>query len=184
MKRNVIRGALVVALLVGVGGQTQERSRKTGPEASAQPRGKAAGAGGHIIATPEQFSWAPGPESLPRGVTSVILEGDPKVEGKLFAMRLRLPAGTRIMPHHHGTDEHVTVIRGEVGIGMGEKFDEKALTSVPAGGFFVMPAGHRHFLRAKAESEVQLHGMGPWTITYVNPEHDPRGVGGSGPTKR
>lgn len=31
-----------------------------------------------------------------------------------------------------------------------------------------------HFAWAKGETEIQVHGVGPWTITYVNPTDDPR----------
>jgi hypothetical protein len=37
-----------------------------------------------------------------------------------------------------------------------------------------MPAGMRHFARTQGETIVQLHGVGPWGITYVNPSDDPR----------
>jgi hypothetical protein len=32
----------------------------------------------------------------------------------------------------------------------------------------------KHFAWAKGDTVVQLHGIGPWTITYVNPPDDPR----------
>jgi hypothetical protein len=34
--------------------------------------------------------------------------------------------------------------------------------------------GMRHYAFTKAETVFQLHGMGPWGITYVNPQDDPR----------
>ena len=37
-----------------------------------------------------------------------------------------------------------------------------------------MPAGMRHFVRTQGDTVVQLHGVGPWAITYVNPADDPR----------
>ena len=45
---------------------------------------------------------------------------------------------------------------------------------MPAGTFGFWPAGMRHFAWAKGETVLQLHGIGPWTITYVNPADDPR----------
>jgi hypothetical protein len=42
------------------------------------------------------------------------------------------------------------------------------------GSFAVMPAGVRHFASMKGETILQLHGVGPWGITYVNPADDPR----------
>ena len=49
--------------------------------------------------------------------------------------------------------------------------------SVPAGGFGVMPIGTRHFAWTTEESVIQIHGIGPWGITYVNPADDPRNGG-------
>jgi hypothetical protein len=34
--------------------------------------------------------------------------------------------------------------------------------------------GMRHFAWAEGETVLQLHGRGPWTVTYVNPADDPR----------
>jgi hypothetical protein len=69
----------------------------------------------------------------------------------------------------------VTVLSGTLQFGMGEKFDEKALKSLPAGSFAFMKPGMTHFVRTKGETVVQVHGVGPWGITYVNPADDPRG---------
>jgi len=32
----------------------------------------------------------------------------------------------------------------------------------------------KHFAWATGETVIQLHGMGPWEIVYVNPADDPR----------
>jgi hypothetical protein len=44
---------------------------------------------------------------------------------------------------------------------------------MPAGSFGTWPAGMKHFVWAKGETIIQLHGTGPWSLTYVNPEDDP-----------
>ena len=36
-----------------------------------------------------------------------------------------------------------------------------------------MPIGTNHFVETKEETVIQLHGIGPWDVTYVNPEDDP-----------
>lgn len=71
-------------------------------------------------------------------------------------------------------DEHLTLISGAVAVGMGEKIDTASMKTLPAGGFVVMPAEMRHYLRAKVPSILQVHGMGPVTFNYVNPADDPR----------
>jgi hypothetical protein len=45
---------------------------------------------------------------------------------------------------------------------------------LPVASFAVMPAKTNHFAAADEECIVQLHGMGPFAITYVNPADDPR----------
>jgi hypothetical protein len=70
--------------------------------------------------------------------------------------------------------ERVTVISGSFNIGMGDKFDETALQPMPAGTYGFWEAGMKHFVRIKGETVAQFHGMGPWTINYVNPADDPR----------
>jgi quercetin dioxygenase-like cupin family protein len=88
-------------------------------------------------------------------------------------VRLKMPAGYKIAPHWHPTDEHVTVISGTFALGMGEKFDQKTMKDLPAGGYALLPADMRHFALAKTNSTVQVHGMGPFALTYVNPADDP-----------
>ena len=58
-------------------------------------------------------------------------------------------------------------------MGIGEKWDDKALHEMGVGSFMVMKTGVRHFAMTKNGADVQLHGMGPWGITYVNPNDDP-----------
>lgn len=138
----------------------------------------------HIVAKPGALKWTDAPPIVPRGIKVAAIEGDPNVPDRLFTIRLKIPNDVRIQPHFHGTDEHLTIISGEFQIGMGDKFNEKALQSVGPGGFVALPAGHTHFARARGETEVQLHGVGPWTLTYVDPKDDPtRGVGGAGPAE-
>ena len=122
---------------------------------------------------PAEVKWKDGPASLPAGAKFAVLEGDPAKEGP-FVMRLWLPDGFRIPPHWHPKVERVTVVSGTFNLGMGEKFDQSATRAMPAGTFGFWPAGMRHFAWAKGETVLQLHGIGPWMITYVNPADDPR----------
>jgi hypothetical protein len=45
---------------------------------------------------------------------------------------------------------------------------------MPAGSYSRMPRGMRHFAQAKGETILQVHGVGPFEINYVNPADDPR----------
>ena len=121
----------------------------------------------------QDLQWKAGPGSLPPGAKFVVLEGDPGKEGP-FVMRLLLPDGFRIQPHSHPKVERITVISGVFNLGMGDTFDESKTRPLAAGAYGYWPAGMRHFVWAKGETVLQLHGVGPWSITYVNPADDPR----------
>ena len=121
-----------------------------------------------------EIVWGPGPASLQPGASMIVLEGDPAKEG-MFTMRLKMPDGFVVSPHSHTQIEHVTVIAGTLHFGMGEKFDRAKTQPMPAGSFGFWPIGMRHFAYTEGETVLQLHGKGPWTITYVNPADDPRG---------
>jgi quercetin dioxygenase-like cupin family protein len=122
---------------------------------------------------PDKIKWQEGPPSLPKGAMISVLEGDPSKEGP-FVFRVKLPDGYRVAPHTHPKTERVTVISGTFNIGMGDQFDEKATKRMPAGAYGYWPAGMKHFVWAKGETILQFHGMGPWSIQYVNPDDDPR----------
>ena len=125
------------------------------------------------IYTPSEIKWQKGPASIPAGAKLAILEGDPGKEGA-FVIRLFLPDGYRLPPHVHTKPERLTVISGTFNIGMGDKFDASKGKAMPAGTFGTWAAGMKHFVWAKGDTVVQLHGTGPWTIEYVNPADDPR----------
>jgi quercetin dioxygenase-like cupin family protein len=125
------------------------------------------------IYSPADIVWKDGPSAIPPGAKIARLEGDSAKEG-FYTMRLLFPAGYKIPPHTHPQVEQVTVISGALQIGMGEKFDEGVSQTIPAGGFFAMPAGMKHFAWTKVETVIQLNGVGPQNINYLNPEDDPR----------
>jgi quercetin dioxygenase-like cupin family protein len=125
------------------------------------------------IYSPADIVWKDGPSAIPPGAKIARLEGDSAKEG-FYTMRLLFPEGYKIAPHTHPQMEHVTVISGALQIGMGEKFDQSASRTMPAGSFFTMPAGMKHFAWTTGETVIQLNGIGPQSINYVNPEDDPR----------
>jgi quercetin dioxygenase-like cupin family protein len=138
------------------------------------PIAAAAETAGHIAVAPEDLEWAPGPGSLPPGVEYVLIQGNPAEPGPL-ALRLRFPASYSIPAHSHPQMEHITVLSGVFNIGMGDVLDKERGNAMPAGSFVVMPTGHNHFAWTEEETVVQLHSIGPWGITYVDPADDPRG---------
>ena len=131
---------------------------------------------GPSIFTPSEIVWKDGPASLPPGTKMAVLEGDPAKEGP-FTMRLKAPDGYQIPPHTHPKTERLTVVSGTFRLGMGKKFAPDNLVDMPAGSYGFWPAGMTHFVQVRGETVVQLHGIGPWQIVYVNPSDDPRRSG-------
>src|SRR3954470_18768411 len=121
-----------------------------------------------IELAPDALAWGEAPAGLPKGGQAALLEGDPGKPG-YFAVRLKGPAGYKIMPHWHGGFERVTVLEGTFYLGMGDTYDESKLKAYPPGSYISMPKGMRHFALFKDGGVVQLATIGPWTITYVDP---------------
>jgi hypothetical protein len=126
----------------------------------------------HLMVVPNEMKWADVP-SLPSGAKVAVLEG-PLNESKPFTMRLKFPANYTIPAHYHSAIEHVTVISGTFYMGTGDKLDVTKGRPLPAGSVAIMQPATRHFASTREETEVQVHGIGPWTITYVDPADDPR----------
>jgi quercetin dioxygenase-like cupin family protein len=121
----------------------------------------------------EQVEWKPF-ASFPPAARLAILVGDPTKPGP-YLIRVRLPAGTRMMPHKHAEDRIYTVISGVFYIGLGEEFDESQLTAHGPGTVLVLPGGQAHFHWAKSgEYITQVSAIGPLGLTYTDPANDPR----------
>ncbi|HET9839335.1 MAG TPA: cupin domain-containing protein [Candidatus Angelobacter sp.] len=136
-----------------------------------------------VVVTPDKVQWGPAPAVFPAGAQMAVLAGDPGKAGP-FTVRLKFPDGYRVMPHWHPTAENVTVLSGEFHVGMGDKFDESSMTTLPAHSLAVVPTHHNHYAMAKGETEVQVSAMGPFKLTYVNPADDPSKGSASAPAKK
>lgn len=119
------------------------------------------------------ISWGPAPAVFPAGAQMAVLQGDPG-SASLFTVRLKLPNGYKLAPHTHPTDENVTVISGAFQVGMGTTVDPKGMMTLQPGGFVTAPANHAHYAIARGETIVQVHAMGPFALTYVNPADNPQ----------
>ncbi|HXF95597.1 MAG TPA: cupin domain-containing protein [Gemmatimonadales bacterium] len=127
-----------------------------------------------IVAHAAELAWAPAPPSLPPGAQFVLLEGNP-AEAVPLTFRLKFPPNYRVPPHWHSVIEHVTVLAGTLHVGMGDQATYTGGTALSAGSFAVMPAKMVHFAWTGPDGATfQLHSIGPWSITYVNPADDPR----------
>ena len=120
-----------------------------------------------------QIKFTGAPNMLPPGAQWFVLSGDPTKAGP-FTVRLRPAAGYQIPAHSHPTTEAITVLSGKLLLGMGDKLDPKKGTVLTAGGYAEAPAKMNHYAVATSPSIIQLHGMGPAEITYVDKADDPR----------
>ena len=121
-----------------------------------------------------QIKWGPAPDFIPKGAQIAVLSGDPSKEG-LYVVRLKLPAGYKIAAHNHPTAEMVTVVSGNFHLGMGDKLVQRKGMRLTAGGYAEAPAKMNHYAWTSSPTVVQVHGQGPFAVTYVNPADDPRG---------
>jgi hypothetical protein len=137
----------------------------------AMDHGKMAGPG-MALHNPDKLNWQPAPPALPKGAQVAVLQGDPFQPGP-FVMRLKMPPGYQIPAHWHSMAENVTVISGTLYLGMGDKLDMKAGQMLRAGGFHSIGAKLHHFAFTKTGAVVQLHGEGPFDITYIDPADNP-----------
>lgn len=157
MKKQVLFGLVVLLGTIAVQAASKE---------------KAAAAPDHVMYKANDIKWGEAPPALPAGAKLAVLMGDPNKPGP-FILRIKAPSGYRVMPHWHPTAESVTVLSGTFHVGMGDKWDDKALQALGSGSFAMMNAKARHFAITKGETVVQVSGMGPFVINYVDPADDP-----------
>ncbi|MCY7369724.1 MAG: cupin domain-containing protein [Polaromonas sp.] len=157
MKANPIVRLACAAALVAVFGQSP---------------GSAWADGSHRMVVAKDLKWADVP-SLPPGAKISVIEG-PMSDAVPFTVRLKFPANYQIPAHMHPAVERVTVLSGVFHMGTGDKFDSARGMPLNAGDMMIMVANSPHFAWTKEETTVQLHGTGPWGVTYINPADDPR----------
>jgi quercetin dioxygenase-like cupin family protein len=120
----------------------------------------------------DRIAWKDEP-LLPGSAQSALVIGDPSKPG-VFMAYLKFPPNYEIPAHTHPFAEVVTVLKGAAWNGMGEKLDRTKGDKLGAGSSFTLPGGHAHYLWNEEETVVLLTATGPWNITYINPDDDPR----------
>ena len=120
-----MRKFLAILLLLPVLALAQTAAPKKAAT-KAKPAGPAA-----VVVTPDKIQWGPAPPVFPAGAQFAVLAGDPW-QARSVHRSLKVPDGYRIMPHWHPTAENVTVLSGEFHVGMGDKFDESSMLTLPA----------------------------------------------------
>ena len=122
---------------------------------------------------PDAVKWVPAPPIFPAGAQIAVLKGDPGKDG-LYVLRLKVPAGYKVPAHTHPQEENITVISGSINLGMGAKLDEGKAEKFKTGALTGAAKGMQHFAFFTEDTVIQIHGLGPQTINYVDPADDPR----------
>ena len=122
---------------------------------------------------PEEIEWKPF-AAFPPSARLAIVVGEPAREGP-YTIRVKLPHGTKMMPHSHPEDRMYTVMSGIFYIGLGDKFDAEKLQAYPPGSVIVLPGNTSHFHWAKSgEYITQVTAIGPLGLEYIDANNDPR----------
>src|SRR3954467_127421 len=164
--RTILVAMAVIAIAAAA--PSAQTAKKAAPSGSMKPAMAKA-----VTLAPSDIKWGPGPASLPAGAQMAVLDGDPSKAGMPFVIRAKFPDGYRIAPHWHPTDENVSVLSGTFLVGMGDTFNDKSMTTLAAGGYAHMPKTMHHYASAKGETVIQVHGVGPFAVNYVNAADDP-----------
>ena len=125
-----------------------------------------------LFVSPDSIVWGPASPKLPAGAQIAVLFGDMTKPGELYVFRAKLPDGYSVPPHTHPMDEHVTVLRGVMILGFGERRDEAQMRELPPGSYVTLHRGVPHYNRMRGETILQFHGIGPYDINYVSPADD------------
>jgi quercetin dioxygenase-like cupin family protein len=125
----------------------------------------------HVMMDPKDLKWEEVP-ALP-GAKVAVIQG-PLDQAGPFIIRFKFPADFKVPAHWHPNIEHVTVLSGKLYMGTGDKLDMAKGHLLPVGGVSIMPPKTNHFAWTTEETIAQVHGVGPWGVTFVDPADDPR----------
>jgi quercetin dioxygenase-like cupin family protein len=121
----------------------------------------------------ENLQWQSFPAFPPEARLAVVV-GNPQ-EPAPYVVRVKLPAGVKLMPHTHPEDRIYTVVSGVFYIGIGTTFDPDKLQAYAPGSVLVLPKNTPHFHWARSgDYMTQVSGIGPLGIKYIREEDDPR----------
>jgi len=129
----------------------------------------------HLVVQHGQLTWGPAPPVFAAGAELAVVQGDPGGDG-FYVVRLRVPDGYKIMPHWHPAAENVTVISGTMHVAAGDKFDTTKGDAIAAGGYVSLPSLMHHYAWSEGPTEIQVHGVAPFALIYLDPKDDPSGM--------
>ncbi|MHB1949210.1 MAG: cupin domain-containing protein [Gammaproteobacteria bacterium] len=124
------------------------------------------------VITPDTLQWGSF-DAFPPGAQAAILTGDPRENG-YFMIRVKIPPHYKIPPNWQTVKVYATVLEGSYSIGVGNKFNPKTGKTLPSTGSVIIPANTHLYYWSNNGAVLEIHGIGPWDIHYVNPADDPR----------
>ena len=107
----------------------------------------------HVMIGEADLKWGPAPPGLPAGAQLAVLDGDPGKAG-LFTIRVKVPDGYTVPPHWHPTDEHLTVLSGNLMMATGSKWDDARCTTLTAGSYAKMPRRVNHYRQNEGRNDL------------------------------
>jgi quercetin dioxygenase-like cupin family protein len=114
---------------------------------------------------PDTIKWQSSP--VAPGVQNAWFVGSPD-KPRLYAVRVKLPAGSKIPPHTHPDERFSIVLSRTIYVGFGENFDETNVVAIPTGGMYVAPAGLPHYVWAKdGDAMYQESAIGPTATNII-----------------
>ena len=125
-----------------------------------------------MAVVPADLKWEDA-KSIPPGAKFAMIEG-PSNEPVPYIVRVKFPADYQVPAHWHPATERVTVISGTFNFGTGEKLDKEKTKALSPGSTVIIQPKTNHFAWTSEETVIQLHGVGPQDINYVDPADDPR----------
>ena len=157
MTKTMTCGAAVAFMLLGATPASGAEAGAKKPEATSM--------------NAAEVKFAPAPPDLPKGAEMTVLHGDPTKKG-VFTARVKMPSGYKIPPHWHSKDEQLTIVSGAFVLHMGDTMEAPA-TTLTAGGFHFLPGKMHHAAETTEDTVVQVNGMGPFDIHYLNAADNP-----------
>ena len=174
MKLRLVSLATVLALPLALhaGQPAKPGHPPTAKPMHAMPMASGTGAA-HVMYEAGELKWGPAPPAFEPGAQAVVLSGDPGKPG-LFVLRLKAPAGYKVATHWHPTDEYVTLLEGDLTLKMDENGKGAHEHTFAPGGYVLLPAKMHHAASTRTGMTLQVSGMGPFELNYIDPKDDPR----------
>ena len=159
---NILRN-IVVAAVVTAGMVTASVTRADSPTKGTS----------FISVKASEIKWADAPSVGP-GAKIAVIEGKLKAAAP-FTMRLMLPPNLKVGVHTHPAVERVTVLSGTFYFAIGDKYEPAKAAAYQRGDGFMVPIGMPMFGYTKNEASIiQIHGVGPWGLHYLDPADAPK----------